>query len=81
MLSGELIVVGTDALSIPLEKMPAEVKVFFKDDLELVPCNPHHADILEYSVHKINNSHRFKYELRISWSVSGSREIKWHADY
>lgn len=81
MLSGELVVVGTNSLSIPLERMPAEVKVHFKDNLELVPCNPHHADTLEYAVHTIFNSHRYKYALIISWKVSGVREIKWKASY
>jgi len=81
MLSGEIVVVGKNSLSIPLERMPAEVKVHFKDALELVPCNPHHTDTLEYSVHRTNNSHHYKYALIINWLVSGVREIEWHVLY
>jgi hypothetical protein len=81
MQSGELIVVGTSSLSIPLVKMPDQVKAYFKGDLELVPCNPHYADSLQYSVHTTNNSHTYKFALVIEWSVSGAREIKWEVDY
>ena len=81
MQSGELIVTGVNSLHIPLDRIPAEVKVHFKDELDMVPCNPHNADYLEYSVHTNHTSHHHKFVLIIKWSVSGVREIKWHVAY
>lgn len=80
MQSGELIVTGKDSIHIPLDRLPSEVKVHFKDEYELAPCNPHNADWLEYAVHSSITS-RSGYVLIIKWDVSGVREIKWHAAY
>jgi hypothetical protein len=77
MQSGELIVTGEDSLHITLEKNPAEVKVDFKDEVDLVPCSPHNVDSLEFNV----VDHHNKFVLVIRWAVTGAREIKWQALY
>jgi hypothetical protein len=80
MQQGELTVTGTDKVSIPLHKFPSEVHARFKHDLEVVPCNPHHADTLEFDVHHSNTT-LSGFVLVISWSVAGVREIVWRASY
>lgn len=80
MQSGELIVTGQNSIQIPLQKMPAEVKAQFKDEVDMTPCNPHNADYLEYDVHT-SNTVRSGLVLIISWSVSSVREIVWHVFY
>jgi hypothetical protein len=80
MQSGELVVTGKNSIRIPLERMPTEVKVHFKDEVEMVPCNPHDVDWLEYEIH-LSNVHHTGRVLFIKWSVSGVREIAWHASY
>lgn len=80
MQSGELIVTGRNLIHIPLDRMPSEVHCHFKDDAEMVPCNPHEVDWLEYAVHT-NNTVRSGLVLIIKWGVSGVREIKWHVSY
>lgn len=77
MQAGELIVTGKDKAHIPLHGHPREINVHFKHCLEMVPCNPHHQDWLEYEVH----THPGHYVLIIKWHVSGVREIAWHAHY
>jgi hypothetical protein len=81
MQSGELVVSSKGDVNILLEKLPAEVKVHFKHEKEIVPCNPSHVDELQYSVHTNNNSHHYKFVLIIKWNVSGVREIVWEALY
>lgn len=80
MQSGELIVTGKGFLNIPLDRLPAETKAWFKDEESHVPCNPH-TDSLEYSVHHSNTHHHHKFVLIIKWNVSGHREIRWEAFY
>lgn len=80
MQAGELIVAGKNSIHIPLNRMPSEVKCYFKDELEITPCNPHDVDYLEYAVH-VSNTVRGGFVLIIKWSVSGVREIKWHVSY
>ena len=80
MQSGELIVTGKDKVHIHLNKFPDKVEVWFKDDLECVPCNPHHHDWLEWEVHRSNTTFSHSHHiLIIKWDVSGMREIKWMA--
>jgi hypothetical protein len=81
MKSGELIVTGENSLHITLDQLPAEVKVYFKEDVCMVPCNPHTLDILEYEVHTIKHHNHNNYVLIIRWSVSGAREIEWHVAF
>ena len=80
MQSGELIVIGNNSISIPLSKMPSEVKAHFKDELNFVPCNPHNADYIEYEV-QVSFKTKGGFVLVINWNVSGVREIAWHAYY
>lgn len=80
MQSGELIVTGKDKAVIPLHGNPCRISCQFKHSHDVVPCNPHHEDYLEYDVH-ISHSHHSGYVLIIKWSVSGVREIVWHAHY
>jgi len=80
MQSGELIVSGKNSLHIPLERVPAEVKCYFKDEFEVVPCNPHQVDELEYEVHT-SNTLRSGFVLIIKWNVSGVREINWQVSF
>lgn len=80
MQSGELFVVGKDKIVINLHRFPSEVKVHFKGHDEIVPCNPHHSDTLEWEVHStIHSSSGFA--LVIKWSVSSLREVVWQASY
>ena len=80
MQSGELIVTGKDKAVIPLRGFPSKVTCHFKHPLDVVPCNPHHEDSLEYDIH-VSHSHHSGFVLIIKWSVSGVREIVWHAYY
>lgn len=80
MQSGELIVTGKNSIHIHLAKLPGEVKVYFKDECDITPCNPHHVDSLEYEVHA-SNTHHHGFVLVINWNVSGVREIVWRASY
>lgn len=80
MQSGELIITGKSRITIPLNGFPSEVRAHFKDELEMAPCNPHHADLLEYEV-QISNANRSGFVLLIKWDVTGVREIKWHVAY
>ena len=77
MQSGELTVTGMDSFHIKLTGIPAEIKVDFKGEEELVPCNPHNIDSLEFVVHH----HKNKFVLVIQWSVIGVREIEWKVTY
>lgn len=79
MQSGEITVTGYDHVEIPLQKLPSKVEVHFKDHDVVIPCNPHHHDELEYEIHSnSHNHHHNKFVLKISWRVSGVREIVWH---
>lgn len=76
MQSGELTVTGHDHATIHLRGFPSKVDVHFKDHLIPIPCNPHHHDELESSVHRSNTTHE-GYVLKISWHVTGVREVVW----
>ena len=78
--SGELVVSGKDKVHIPLDGYPRKVEAYFMDVCEIVPCDPHHVDMLECDVHA-SNTHKSGYVMVISWQVSGVREIKWVAVY
>lgn len=80
MQSGELVVSGRDKIHIVLKSLPERVNVHFVDDCEIVPCNPHHTDSLEYEVHA-SHTHHHGFTLIISWHVHGVREIKWSVHY
>jgi hypothetical protein len=80
MQQGELTVTGHDYYIIALRGLPAKVEAHFKDHALPIPCNPHHHDELDYSVHK-SNKHHGGFDLKISWSVSGVREIVWRVSY
>lgn len=80
MQSGELIVTGTDQITIALQGLPAKVHAHFIHELEVIPCNPHHRDTLEWSVN-YSNTVNSGFVLVIKWSVTGVREIKWTASY
>lgn len=81
MQSGELFVTGQDSLTINLSDYPSQVKVHFKDQCKVVPCNPHHNDNLEWEV--VHNPHSLlkDFMLKITWDVSDVREIVWHVYY
>ena len=83
MQSGELIVTGKDQVVIKLDGPPAEVKCYFKDDIEVVPCSPHHADALEYEVVEKETFFDLfvKFVLVIKWNVHDVRTIIWEAAY
>ena len=90
--SGELIVTGSGEVEIELKKNPSSVKVFFDDDIIVVPCNPHHHDHLHWHVKNLHHHHQHDsrhdhcnhndhYILVISWKVHNVREIKWSVHY
>lgn len=75
MKQGELTVTGHDHVIIQLhDGLPSKVEARFSDHVTPIPCNPHHHDELSYEVHK-SNRHHGGFDLRISWRVTGVREI------
>jgi len=80
MQQGELTVTGHDFATIPLHSFPTKVECHFKGHEMLVPCNPHHHDWIEAEVHH-SNTVRGKFVLKISWQVSGVREVVWRVWY
>ena len=81
MQSGELIVTGTNSITIPLTGYPAEVHAKFKHvDHEPAPCDSGNVDTLSYNVHT-SNTVLSGFVLIINWSVSSVREIAWHVAY
>jgi hypothetical protein len=93
MQSGTLTVTGNNSTLIPLLGHPHKVLVHFKDEIEPVPCNPHHHhDHLEHKIEHIDEDRRHhhepghhhhdrQYALFIRWEVSGVREIDWIVIY
>lgn len=93
MVSGELIVTGKNHAELALERRPTHVKVYFKDDCVVVPCNPTHFDELEWRIREqidreVNTRSRSRdrdrhksFFLEISWDVSASRAIMWEVIY
>jgi len=80
MQKGELIVSGKNSFTIPLDGFPSQVNAHFSDPCVIVPCNSQDVDFLQYDVHT-STTHQKGFVLVISWSVSGTREIKWKAEY
>lgn len=79
MQSGELIVIGSGEVTIVLRDCPTGIKCRFRHEHHIIPCNPQHSDSLEYEL-RLSRKHR-GYVLIVKWSVSGVREILWHATY
>jgi hypothetical protein len=75
--SGEIVVSGQDSLEVILHKKPKCVKLYFKDDCNVTPCNPVHFDSLTYSIEK----NVCKYILKIDWNVASIRTIVWHIHF
>lgn len=80
MQAGELIVVGKNEAKILLHKFPYDVKVHFRDQFCETPCNPHHADVLEWEVQS-SIHHHGGFVLIIKWNVENVREIEWKVFY
>ena len=79
MENGELIVASKGRTYIDLtSKEIHEVLCYFLDPIE-TPCNPQHADLLEYEVVKAHKHHhaRSHWVLAIKWDVSTVRTIVW----
>lgn len=80
---GELVVVGKGEIGIALKNRPCKIVVRFIHELNCIPCNPHHKDLLEYELirtHK-HNYHCNRYTLIIKWRVASIREIEWKVFY
>jgi hypothetical protein len=75
---GELVVIGKDAVEIQLNRRPREVRVEFKDEQKIVPCDPQDFDALEFYWFQRRSGHYF---LIVKWSVSAVREIVWEVRY
>jgi hypothetical protein len=72
MISGELIVMGSNQAQIELSGTPVRINVSFSDGGDIiVPCNPHYNDSLTWH---INGN-----ILTVNWQVSGIRAITWNA--
>jgi len=79
--SGELIVTGTNSLTITLDSFPSSTKVKFKDEHhEHAPCDPGNVDYVSCDAH-VSNTVQSGFVLIIQWSVSSVREIVWHVYY
>jgi hypothetical protein len=80
---GELVVVGSNDVEIPLPKLPHFVEVEFVKDQILVPCDPHHhhhhhRDHLHWYIkHYAKLGSHHKSALKIEWIVKEVRTIKW----
>lgn len=81
MQSGELIVIGTNSITIPLDSFPSNFHVKFKDEKhEPAPCDPGDVDFVTCTVHA-SNTVLSGFVLIINWGVSSVREIIWHVYY
>lgn len=74
MQKGELVVVGKNSIHIPLDGFPRNFKVYFKNECEIVPCNPQDVDYIECDVHA-SNTNRGGFVLVVKWGVSGVRDV------
>lgn len=84
MQSGELIITGQDQVEIVLKRKPSDVIVKFKHiHHNIVPCNPHHHDDLEWEIDRVHRHHHHQevYVLIIKWNTSSVREIVWTVCY
>ena len=80
MQKGELVITGANSIQIPLDGLPRHYHVHFKNEYEIVPCNPQDVDFIECDIH-ISNTKRGGYVLVINWSVSGVREVVYEVLY
>lgn len=82
MENGKLTVTGKSHIVIELKAIPKSVYVEFDDEIHVIPCNHGFLDWLKYKVegHGHGHGHHFP-TLRISWHVSGIREIVWRVHY
>jgi len=80
MQKGELVIVGKNTINIPLDSLPRHYKAYFKNECEIVPCNPQDVDFIECDVHASNTT-RGGYVLVIKWSVSGVRDVVYEVSY
>lgn len=74
---GELIVSGTDEISIELKQRPRRIEVRFADCDVPVPCNAVLEDDRAEGFLVEKGLFRKKYYLVVKWSVSSSRKILW----
>jgi hypothetical protein len=93
MYTGELVVTGQGKIEIDLGRhAPKKVKIKFKDECQIIPCNPHHYDELRGKIKNHHHPHRHdrrhdhcnhhdRYVLTIQWHVSNVRIIEWIAYY
>jgi hypothetical protein len=78
MISGELLLVGDNSVSLRLKQgKPDRVRVFFKDDLTELPCGASAPDQLDFQVVNTNG----QFFLVIDWVVAAPRAVIWEADY
>jgi len=73
---GELLVVGKNAIEIPLNRHAHSAEVEFVDECKVAPCDPKDCDQLEWEVFTRRSGAHF---LMIRWDVSGERQIVWKA--
>ncbi|HEY5268641.1 MAG TPA: hypothetical protein VII94_05990 [Candidatus Saccharimonadales bacterium] len=70
MMSGELIVTGTNNIQFQLSGKPIRVAIDFSDSNSIIiPCNPQSNDKLDWI---INGN-----ILTINWEVYSVREVTW----
>lgn len=75
--SGEIFVAGKSSFSVNLVDHPEEIQVFFKDDCNLVPCNPSQDDLVWF----FEDCGSCHHKLTIKWDVDGVRTIVWMVKY
>jgi hypothetical protein len=86
MVSGELDVTGKNKVELDLMRRPRRVRVHFKNDEVILPCNPNHFDELEWFVKEreegeMDGPKKRRFFLEINWSVNSSRAIVWQVLY
>lgn len=89
-IHGEVVVQGTDTLDIPLQARPKHFAVKFADPYNHSHPNcAHRTDELSFKLvdSKVGSRGFFsfrpctKWTLRISWSVTNTRIVKWTANF
>ncbi len=76
-VSGEVVVTGKDSLSLKLPRCPKDISVYFKDEGNLVPCNPCQDDLIWVTEKCGKRNHK----LLIKWQVDGIRTVVWNIKY
>jgi hypothetical protein len=90
--SGEITVTGRGQTFITLKSHPRHINVRFEKEKEVIPCNPHHHDHLEWHLayqdedrrhhhDPVHDHHDRQFLLDIEWQVSGVRTIYWSVLY